>query len=94
MQRLDLRSLRYDKLGRAVLIDGRAVTVEVSHEALEALTNRQLTEEEAIRKVAEEAKRLTRLAEWVPADDGKIHITTNTLMNDGVFESGEQIHAD
>jgi hypothetical protein len=93
MQRLDLKSLRYDKLGRSVLIDGRKVVVEVSHEALEALSNRELTSEEAVLKVAEEQKRLTRLAEWVPADDGKIHITTNMLMNDGVFASGEADNA-
>ena len=93
MQRLDLKSLRYDKLGRSVLIDGRKVVVEISHEALEALSNRELTTDEAIVKVAEEQKRLTRLAEWVPADDGKIHITTNMLMNDGVFASGEADNA-
>ena len=89
MQRLDLKSLRYDKLGRSVLIDGRAVVLEISHEALEALTNRQLTVEEAMRKVAEEQKRLTRLAEWLPADDGKINITTNLLMSDGRFDNEE-----
>ncbi len=93
MQRLDLKSLRYDRLGRSVLIDGRKVVVEVSHEALEALSNRELTADEAIIKVAEEQKRLTKLAEWVPADDGKIHITTNMLMNDGVFASGEADNA-
>ncbi len=87
MQRLDLKSLRYDRLGKSVLIDGRKVVLEISHEALETLTNRSLSEEEAIRKVADEQKRLTRLAEWVPADDGKIHITTNMLMNDGRFET-------
>ncbi len=93
MQRLDLKSLRYDKLGRSVLIDGRKVVVEISHEALEALFNRELTSDEAIIKVAEEQKRLTKLAEWIPADDGKIHITTNMLMNDGVFASGEADNA-
>lgn len=86
MQRLDLKTLRYDKLGKSVLIDGRKVVLEISHEALEALTNRPLSEEEAIRKVAEEQKRLTRLAEWLPADDGKINITTNLLMSNGRFE--------
>ncbi|MDJ0613030.1 MAG: hypothetical protein QNJ29_05095 [Rhizobiaceae bacterium] len=87
MQRLDLKSLRYDRLGKSVLIDGRKVVLEISHEALETLSNRALSEDEAIRKVADEQKRLTRLAEWVPADDGKIHITTNMLMNDGRFET-------
>ena len=90
MQRLDLKSLRYDKLDKAVLIDGRKVTLSVSHEALAALSNRELDEKQALLKVAEEQKRLTRLAEWIPADDGKIHITTNMLMNNGIFEIGEQ----
>lgn len=89
MQRLDIRSLRYDKLGRSVLIDGRGLVLEISHEALEALANRPLNVNEAIRKVADEQKRLTRLAEKVPADDGKIHITTNILLNDGVFATGD-----
>lgn len=89
MQRLDLRTLRYDKLGRSVLIDGRAVVVEISHEALETLSNKKLSSSEAIAHVASETKRLTRLAEWLPADDGKIVITTHMLMNDGVLPSGE-----
>jgi len=89
LQRLDLKTIRYDKLGRSVLINGRKVVLEISHEALEALTNRILTSQEAMFTVADEQKRLTRLAEWLPADDGKIHITTNMLMNDGVFETGE-----
>jgi len=92
MQRLDLKTLRYDKLGKSVLIDGRQVVLEISHEALEALTKRTLSEDEAIRQVADEQKRLTRLAEWLPADDGKINITTAMLLNDGRFDAsdGEQ----
>lgn len=89
VQRLDLKTLRYDRLGRSVLIDGRKVTVEISHEALETFTNRKLTDDEAMYKVAEERIRFTKLAEFIPADDGKIHITTNMLMNNGLFESGE-----
>lgn len=90
MQRLDLRTLRYDRFGRSVLIDGRSVVIEIAHEALEALSNRVLNEDEALRTVAEEQKRLTRLAEWLPADDGKIHITTAMLMNDGRYETGDE----
>ena len=89
MQRLDLKSLRYDRLGRAVLINGRKIVLEISHEALEAISNRSLTEDEAIRKAADEQKRLTRLAEWVPADDGKIMITANLLLSDGRYETEE-----
>ena len=86
MQRLDLKSLRYDRLGKSVLIDGRGAVLEISHEALEAMTNRVLSEDEATDKVAEERKRFTRLAEWLPIDDGKIRVTTNILLNDGRFE--------
>ena len=86
MQRLDLKTLRYDQYGKSVLIDGRKVVLEISHEALEALSNRPLTADEAIIKVAEEQRRMTRLAEWLPADDGKIHITTAMLLNDGKYE--------
>jgi len=85
IQRLNLKSVRYDKLGRAVLIDGRGIVLEISQEALEAFANRPLSEDEAMHKVIEETKRLTRLAERVPADDGKIHITTNILLNNGIF---------
>ena len=85
MQRLDIKSVRYSKFGRSVLVNGRGVTLEISQEALEALYNRKLSGEEAVLKVVEETKRFTMLAERVPADDGKIQITTNILMNDGIF---------
>ncbi len=88
LQRLDIKSVRYDKLGRSVLVDARGAVMEISHEALEVLCNRQLEADEAVSKVVDELKRLTKLAERVPADDGKIHITTNILMNDGIY--GEQ----
>ena len=89
MQRLDLKSLRYDRLGKAVLINGRKIVLEVTHEALEALSNKTLSEDEAVLKAADEQKRLTKLAEWVPADDGKIVITANLIMNDGRYEIGD-----
>lgn len=85
MQRLDIKSVRYDKFGKSVLINGRKVVLEISMEALEMLQQRKLSEQEAITSVVENAKKLTVLAERVPADDGKIHITTNILMNDGIF---------
>ena len=61
MQRLDLKSLRYDRLGKAVLINGRKIVLEVTHEALEALSNRTLSEDEAVLKAADEQKRLSNL---------------------------------
>ena len=89
MQRLDLKSLRYDRFGKSVLIEGRKVLLEIPHEALEAMTNRALDEREAVEKVVEEQKRFTRLAEIIPADDGKINITTHMLLNDGMHETGD-----
>lgn len=86
MQRLDLKTLRYDAFGRSVLIDGRGAVVEVPHEALETYCDRKMDREEAMREVAEQIKRLTQLAGRVPADDGKIVLTTGILQNDGVFD--------
>ena len=94
MQRLDLKTLRYDHFGQSVIVEGRAVSLEISHEALEAMADRPLSVEEATLKVAEEQKRLTRLAERIPADDGKIIITTNMLLRDGIYETGAEIDAD
>lgn len=85
VQRLDLRSVRYDRLSGSVLFDARNCVVEVSLEALEALYKRKFDPEEAIVFAVREAKRLTVLAGRIPADDGKIHITTNMLLNDGLF---------
>ncbi|MFZ1814435.1 MAG: hypothetical protein WBO55_19655 [Rhizobiaceae bacterium] len=85
LQRLDLRTVRYDRLSGSVMIDARNCVVEVSREALEALYQRKLKPEEAVIHAVKEARRLTELACRIPADDGKIHITTNILLNDGLF---------
>ncbi|MCB1455492.1 MAG: hypothetical protein KDJ48_05585 [Nitratireductor sp.] len=68
------------------MFDARNCVVEVSREALEALYQRSFDPEEAIVFAVREAKRLTVLAGRIPADDGKIRITTNMLLNDGLFE--------
>lgn len=88
-ERLDLRSARFDRFANSVLIDGRRVVVEVTKEALEALYKRDLEPDEALRLAVEETKRLTRLATRLPADDGKIVVTTGILMNDGLFGEDE-----
>ena len=85
LQRLDVKSVRYDRFSHAVLIDGRKCVVEVSVEALEAISNRSLEPEAAVDKAVAEIKRLTWLASRLPADDGKIHITANLLLHDGMF---------
>ena len=83
VQRLELKTARYDRLSRSVLIDGRSVVIEVSHEALEAMARRELAPEEAVNRAVSEARRLTMLAMRVPADDGKVHITKSLVLNDG-----------
>lgn len=64
-------------------MDGRKIIVAVTKDALEALYNRALAPEEAILRAVDEAKRLTRLAEIIPADDGRVLITKDRLLNDG-----------
>jgi hypothetical protein len=85
IERLDLRTARFDRLSGSVLIDARKSVVEISLEALEKLGNRQLLPEEAVIAAVAEAKRLTVLASRLPADDGKIHITAGIVENDGMF---------
>jgi hypothetical protein len=85
MQRLDLKSARYDRLSDSVLINGRGCVIEISHEAVELAAHRPMEPEEAVRTVVEEARMFAFLASRLPADDGKIHITAKMLVNDGMF---------
>jgi hypothetical protein len=85
LERLDFKTTRYDKLADSVLIDGKKATVEISRQAFEALHRRQYTGEEIVIKAIEEAKRLNHLVNLIPADDGKIHITTALMLGDGQF---------
>ena len=87
-QRLDIRTVRYDKLSDEILMDGRKIVLAVTKDALEALYSRALAPEEAILRAVEEQKRLTRLAEIIPADDGRVVITKDRLLNDGQFIEG------
>ena len=93
-QRLDLRTARYDRLSEAVLMDGRGITLAVTRDALEALYDTAFTGDEAVIKAIEEARRLTRLAETVPADDGRVTITRDMLLNDGRYAVGERDGSD
>lgn len=90
VQRLDLKTARYDRLSRSVLIDGRAVTVEVSHEALEAMARRTLDADQAVQRALAESKRITTLMMRVPEDDGKVHITAGLVANDGRLDREER----
>lgn len=85
LERLDFKTARYDKLADAILIDGKKSVVEISHEALEALFRCKLTGEEAVLRAEHEAKRLNRLVNIIPPDDGKIHITTDLMLGEGQF---------
>jgi hypothetical protein len=91
LQRLDIKTVRYDRLSDEVLMDGRKIVLAVTKDALEALYNREMDPDEAILRAVDEAKRLTRLAEIVPADDGRVLITKDRLMNDGQFGHREEI---
>ncbi|MCB1384443.1 MAG: hypothetical protein KDJ80_00765 [Nitratireductor sp.] len=85
VQRLDIRSARYDRMGECVLMNGRQITLAVTRDALEALYDRAFEPEEAVLKAVEEVRRLTRLAEIVPADDGRVLITREWLLNHGRY---------
>ncbi len=90
LQRLDIKTVRYDRLSDAVLMDGRKIVLAVTRDALEALYNRELAPEDAILKAVDEQKRLTRLAEIIPADDGRVLITKDRLLNDGRFGQNDE----
>ncbi|MBL1406897.1 MAG: hypothetical protein COC17_04595 [Hyphomicrobiales bacterium] len=86
MQRLDLKTVRYERMTDAVLFDGRKIVLAVTRDALEALFNIELSPDEALLKAVDEVKRLTVLADVIPADDGRITVTKDMLLNDGVFD--------
>ena len=85
VQRLDIKSARYDRLSECVLMDGRGITLAVTRDGLEALYDAELEPEEAVVRAVEETRRLTRLAEIVPADDGRVLVTRKHLLSDGRY---------
>lgn len=85
LERLNFKTVRFDKLADAILVDGRKAVVEVPRAALEALYKTQFSDEEIILKAVQEKKRLNYLANKIPADDGKIHITTALMLGDGQY---------
>ena len=87
LERLDFKTVRFDKLADTILIDGKKATVEISRDAFEALYRRNLTSDEALVKAVEEAKRLNHLVNLIPADDGKIHITAALMLGEGQFSA-------
>ena len=90
VQRLDLRTVRYDRMSEAVLMDGKHnLVVAVTRDALEALYDRSFEPEEAVIKAVEEVRRLTVLADRIPADDGRIMITKDMLLSGGQYLTGQ-----
>lgn len=85
LQRLDLKTVRYDRLSECVEFQGRGITLGVTLDALAANANRDLTPEEAVREAVDIERRLARLAEILPADDGRVVVTKDRLLNDGKF---------
>jgi hypothetical protein len=85
LERLDFKSVRFDKLTDTIVINGKKVIVEISRDAFEALYRQDFTGDEAILKAVEESKRLNHLANVIPADDGKIHITAALMLGNGQF---------
>lgn len=92
MNRLDLKSVRFDRLNDSVFFNAKKGCVEISREALQSLARKELDEERAIYFAVAQAKRLNRLINIVPADDGKINITKNLLLNDGQFGQTEELN--
>jgi len=86
-RRLDIRSARYDRLAGSVMFDARGgYLVEVSREALEALSRRSLGPDEAVAAAIVSVPKLTALANRIPPDDGKITITTSMVLGEGLYE--------
>lgn len=85
LERLDFKTIRFDKFSDTILIKGRKATIEIARDAFEALDNREYTGEEAVIKAVEQANRLNKLANAIPADDGKIHITAALMLGEGQF---------
>ena len=86
LERLNFKTVRFDRLADTILINGKKSVVEISKEAFEVLARKELSGEEAIIKAVEEAKRLNHLANIIPPDDGKIQITAALMLGNGQFD--------
>ncbi|MEM8797963.1 MAG: hypothetical protein AAGE61_20530 [Pseudomonadota bacterium] len=83
MIRLDLKSVRYDRMNDGVQFDttarSPALVVEVSRQALEDHFSVALDPDIAVLKAVEIQVFIQQAANRIPADDGKIRLTTATL---------------
>ena len=86
MIRLDIKSVRYDRMNEGVQFDttkkvGRrpGLIIEVSKDALEDHFHRPMNQEMAIAKAVEIQVFIQQAANRIPADDGKIRLTKATL---------------
>lgn len=86
MIRLDIKSVRYDRMNDGVQFDtmrriGRSpgLIIEVSRDALEDHFRAPMNQEIAIAKAVEIQTFIQQAANRIPADDGKIRLTKATL---------------
>lgn len=86
MIKLDLKSVRYDRMNDGVQFDtssraGRSpgLIVEITREALEDHFKKSLDDQAAVLKAVEIQTFIQQAANRIPADDGKIRLTTATL---------------
>ena len=86
MIKLDIRSVRYDRMNDGVQFDtasrvGRrpGLVIEISKDALEYHFHRPLDQEMAVLKAVEIQTFIQQAANRIPADDGKIRLTKATL---------------
>ena len=86
MIRLDIKSVRYDRMNDGVQFDtakrvGRhpGLVIEVSKDALEDHFRLPMNQEQAIVKAIEIQMFIQQAANHIPADDGKIRLTKATL---------------
>lgn len=86
MIKLDIKSVRYDRMNDGVQFDtaqrtGRSpgLVVEISKEALEDHFRKPLDSDAAMLKAIEIQTHIQQAANRIPADDGKIRLTKATL---------------
>ncbi|MEO1066393.1 MAG: hypothetical protein AAFW47_03340 [Pseudomonadota bacterium] len=86
MIKLDVKSVRYDKMNDGVQFDtasriGRSpgLVVEITKQALEEHVRKPLDPEGAVSKAVELQTFIQHAANRIPADDGKIRLTAATL---------------
>lgn len=87
MERLDFRTAKLDRTADSLRVKGKKVEVEIAREVLETAAKKPLDELGMTNTAIIHAKTFNRLANVIPADDGKINITLRLFLEDGQFGS-------